>query len=147
MFKAETRYALHAVSLLANVEGLLSTHQMALRMEISGAMVAKVLHQLTMAGLVRGRPGPGGGYSLSRPATEITLMEVVEQGEGRDWGLSCLLGLPACDDEHPCVLHRSWGTLRDRIRSLLRRYTVADLAAGVVDLDAGLDPHAPEEGS
>ena len=141
MFKTETRYALHAMTLLAQADGLLATRSLAERMELSGAMAAKILHQLTTAGLVRGRPGPGGGYRLARPATEITLMEVVVVGEGPDWGMQCLLGLPHCDDEQPCPLHRSWGAMRDRIRQMLRYYTVADLAAGEVDLEGEL----PEE--
>ncbi len=144
MFKAETRYALHAASILAGSGDLISTRELAERMQLSGAMVAKILHQLTLAGLVRGRPGPGGGYRLQRPAGEIPLMEIVELGEGREWGLSCLLGLPECNDEHPCALHQSWGALRDRIRSLLASYTVADLAAGRVDLDCGTTPGAGE---
>ncbi len=140
MFKAETRYALHTVTLLAQAEGLTSTASLAERMELSSAMAAKVLHQLALAGLVQGRPGPGGGYRLARPAGAITLMEVVAVGEGPDWGMHCLLGLPQCDDAHPCALHRSWGAMRDRIRQMLEHYTVADLAAGEVDLDA--DPGA-----
>src|SRR6185369_9079038 len=41
---------------------------------ISQALTAKLLTQLASAGLVSGQPGPGGGYTLAKPARKISLM-------------------------------------------------------------------------
>ena len=135
MFKTETRYALHAMVVLADSEGLVPNSRLAERLDVSLPMVAKILNRLGRGGLVTSRPGPGGGYALARDAEEITLLDVVALWEGDDWGMRCLLGLPDCDDDHPCAMHNAWGKLRDRIRSMLSGHSVASMAAGEVDID------------
>ena len=42
------------------------------------AYLAKHLQAMSRAGILEAVPGPKGGYRLARPATEITLLEVVE---------------------------------------------------------------------
>ncbi len=135
MFKTETRYALHAVTVLARAEGLVPNSDLAVRLDISLPMVAKILNRLVRAGLVTSRRGPGGGYTLSRPAAEIRLREVVAPTEGREWGEGCLMGLPRCDDENPCALHPAWLKLRTRILSMLDDRTVQEMADGSVDIE------------
>ncbi|NTV03918.1 Rrf2 family transcriptional regulator [bacterium] len=140
MFKLETRYALHAAVVLAGNDALVPNARLAERLGVSLPMVAKIMNRLVQAQVVVSRPGPGGGYALARPAERIRLLEVVAPTEGDDWGQSCLLGLAACDDEHPCALHGAWGRLREHIQVMLRERTVAEMAAGVVDLDLKVVP-------
>ncbi len=135
MFKTETRYALHAVTVLARSEGLVPNAELAANLNISLPMVAKILNRLVQAGLVTSRPGPGGGYALARPAEEVRLNEVVAPTEGEDWGHGCLMGLPECDDDNPCAMHPAWLKLRTHILAMLNDRTVAEMAAGNVDLD------------
>lgn len=42
----------------------------------------RVLRRLVDAGMLRGVSGPGGGYALARPATQIHLLEIAEAVEG-----------------------------------------------------------------
>jgi Rrf2 family protein len=42
----------------------------------------KVLEHLAFAGLLRSAPGPDGGYRLTRPARDITVLQVVEAIDG-----------------------------------------------------------------
>lgn len=42
----------------------------------------KILQQLVKANVLRSKRGPGGGYSLSRPANKITLLDVIEAVNG-----------------------------------------------------------------
>jgi Rrf2 family protein len=46
------------------------------------AFLMKVLGQLVKAGLARSVKGPGGGYSLARPAKEISLLQIIEAVDG-----------------------------------------------------------------
>jgi Rrf2 family transcriptional regulator, iron-sulfur cluster assembly transcription factor len=135
MFKTETRYALHAVTVLARSEGLVANSELAAGLDISLPMVAKILNRLVQAGLVTSRRGPGGGYTLSRPAEDIRLREVIAPTEGEQWGRGCLMGLPRCDDENPCALHPTWLKLRTRILSMLDDRTVREMADGTVDVE------------
>ncbi len=139
MFKTETRYALHAVTVLARSAGLVRNSVLAEHLNISLPMVAKIQNRLVQAGLVVSRPGPGGGYALARPAADIRLREVVAPTEGEDWGQGCIMGLPSCDDENPCAMHTTWLKLRTHIMSMLNDHTVAEMAAGTIDLDLQVD--------
>jgi Rrf2 family iron-sulfur cluster assembly transcriptional regulator len=137
VFRTETRHALRALSALAHQE----TSSLAVLSPAAGVpapMLAKLLHRLSQADLVRGTPGPGGGYRLARPASEIPLREIVTLLEGPSFGASCLFGLPACSEENPCPLHLYWGEIRGRVFDLIDRHTVADLAAGVLSLSGAL---------
>ena len=135
MFKVETRYALHAMVVLAQEEGLVPNSRLAERLDVSLPMVAKILNRLGHGGLVSSRPGPGGGYSLARPAEDIVIMDVVALWEGEDWGMRCILGLPNCGADDPCSMHDTWGELRGYIQGMLHNHSVAEMAAGTVSLD------------
>lgn len=141
MFKTETRYALHAMVVLADSEGLVPNSRLAERLDVSLPMVAKILNRLGRGGLVSSRPGPGGGYSLARDASDISLMDIVSLWEG-EWGMGCLLGLPDCGDEAPCAMHNAWGKLRGRIQEMLTTHSVASMAAGEVDIEFDPEPEA-----
>jgi Rrf2 family protein len=52
------------------------------RQAIPERYLEQVFQTLRRAGLIRGKPGPGGGYMLARPASEITLLSIVEALEG-----------------------------------------------------------------
>jgi len=70
MFKTETRYALHAVTVLARAEGLVPNAALAKQLSLSLPMVAKILNRLVQAGLVSSRPPPrSGSSSRADPST------------------------------------------------------------------------------
>ena len=90
--------------------------------------LGKLLQQLAHAGLLHSQKGLGGGFSLARPADEISLLDIVEPLEHLSRWQTCILGRPKCSDKAPCVLHRRWGAVRDAYLDLLRDTTVASLA-------------------
>lgn len=52
------------------------------RQGIPPRYLEQILQRLRRARIVRGKRGPGGGYTLARAASEITLRDVVEAVEG-----------------------------------------------------------------
>ncbi len=56
---------------------LVSTAQLAEVTHVPMNYLAKVLQLLAKAELITGRRGVGGGYRLNRPATEITMLDVI----------------------------------------------------------------------
>jgi Rrf2 family iron-sulfur cluster assembly transcriptional regulator len=52
------------------------------RQAIPARYLEQIFQRLRRAGLVRSKRGPGGGYSLARPADEINLRQIVEAVEG-----------------------------------------------------------------
>ena len=52
------------------------------RQAIPGRYLEQIFRRLRRADLVTSKRGPGGGYTLARPAREISLRDVVEAVEG-----------------------------------------------------------------
>ena len=69
--------------------------------------VAKVLKPLAQAGLVEGFRGATGGYRLARPATRITLVDIVEALEGPLGMTECSVHAGACGIESSCGVRAS----------------------------------------
>ena len=72
---------------------------------ISQALTAKLLTQLAAAGLVKGQPGPNGGYLLSKPAEQISLYAIASLFELLDTPSLCAFGRGWCGNGDPCPLH------------------------------------------
>ena len=50
--------------------------------DIPDAYLGKVMFRLAQAGILRSKHGPQGGFSLAKPAKEISLLEIIEAVEG-----------------------------------------------------------------
>jgi Rrf2 family iron-sulfur cluster assembly transcriptional regulator len=106
----------------------------------------KTLYALGRFGLIQGKRGYQGGFVLTRPPEEITLLDVVRAVEHDKSAADCVLGLPGCSDATPCPLRRSWQKIWAQIEAELRRITVAQAAAAVRAARGGrlTTCHAPE---
>ena len=105
MFSQTTEYALRAMACLALApDELVPTSILADKTKVPANYLAKVLQQLAGGGLLRGRRGVGGGYTLARPSESITLLEIVNVVGDLHRVRSCPLGVhgPAL-----CPLHRA----------------------------------------
>jgi Rrf2 family protein len=93
--------------------------------------LAKIFRQLVEGGILMSAKGPGGGFSLARPAHDISLlqvMEVVDSGHQID---GCVVGLAQCNDHMPCPQHDLFKPIRQRLRAYLDTTTLADTAASL----------------
>lgn len=91
--------------------------------------LGKLLQTLAREGLVESQKGLGGGFRLARDARDICLLDVVEPLEHVSRWSGCILGRPECSDVNPCAIHDRWKRVRDAYLSMLRRATIAELAA------------------
>ena len=85
------------------------------RQNISPRYLEQIFQDLKKAGLLKSRRGPQGGYSLSRPAEEITVKEIVLAAEGELMLVNCVKGLrkdgeapPVCEFDNQCVTQSIW---------------------------------------
>ncbi len=60
----------------AQVRGRCASREISDACKLSLSLTSKLLNRLSSSGLVRGQPGPGGGYALARPPEEITLLQI-----------------------------------------------------------------------
>jgi Rrf2 family protein len=89
--------------------------------------LAKVFNRLSASGLIVTKRGYRGGITLSRPASEITLLEIVKAVEGERWIGPCLLGISECATNEMCPTSALWKQISQQIETVLRTTTLADI--------------------
>lgn len=126
---APLRHALQALAVVAARPGKsLELTAVARRFDLPEAALAKSFQSLVRAGVLSSKRGPHGGYRLDRPASGVTLAEVIEAlgGSDRRHG-RCLLEERVCSAGGTCALHAAAVEADERMRSALRALTLADL--------------------
>jgi Rrf2 family protein len=126
---AKADYAVRATAELAAVElgATLKAEQVALAQDIPLKYLLNILVELKHAGLVQSHRGSEGGYALARPATSITIADVIRAVEGP---------LATVHDTRPealryrgaaAELQAVWVAVRSSLREVLEQVTLADL--------------------
>ena len=125
MLSQTVEYALRAVVHLADrAPEARTTEQIAEVTQVPKAYLSKVLQSLVRSGVVRSQRGLGGGMTLSRSASEISLLEVVNGVDPLQRIKSCPLGLTT-HGANLCPLHRR---LDDSLEHLERSFSETSLA-------------------
>ncbi|HMP73717.1 MAG TPA: Rrf2 family transcriptional regulator [Kiritimatiellia bacterium] len=109
-------------------DDFLSIRDISEELDISFHFLTKILQSLTRAGIMTSSRGRTGGIVLAKPASEITLYEILHALGETDPFHSCILGLAACGDQSPCPLHAAWAVERIRLKSLFENMTLDQLA-------------------
>ena len=125
MFRKDTQHAMRAMAVLARLDGQSTLMAIAAAANAPVPVLSKILQRLGKHGLIAGRPGPGGGYHLTKPADAIRLEQIVDIFEGSEFGMRCLMGRDGC--EAKCPMHAPWVQFSTEIRKYLHQHTVADL--------------------
>lgn len=108
--------------------------EMALISEIAEAtsvpqtFLAKIFQNFARQGLVNSYRGTGGGFTLGRPASQITLREVVEAVEGPIVPNRCLIRKGTCERDEKCPVHPVWKKVQQEVVQILGNVTIKDLA-------------------
>jgi Rrf2 family protein len=97
---------------------------------IPGKFLDDILRVLRNAGLVRSHRGPEGGWTLGRPAAEITVADVIRVLEGPLASVRGLRPDQLPEDGVPEPMVSLWVAVRSSLRSVLEAVTLADLADG-----------------
>ena len=129
IYSSSTEYAIRALTYLARKpEGTaVPIKEVAEKEDLPPHFLAKIMQTLAKQGLLHSYKGRGGGFSLARPASDITLLEVIQAIEGPRFGEGCFLGLDECTEEGPCALHHEWGRIRQELFDVLGGNTVQEL--------------------
>lgn len=122
-------YALHALVFMATQKHNrpVPSHIVAQARGIPERFLLKVLKPLVSARVLASVKGPNGGYRLSRPASAVSMLEIVEAVDGPIRGQS-----PLSEDESDSSLNRKLDTIckqgADQIRRQLQKIHLSDLA-------------------
>lgn len=124
-------YAVRAMGELAVAGGgAVKAEAIATRQDISLTYLLDILRDLKRAELVRSKRGPDGGFTLSRPASKISLADVFRAVDGplADVHDESLRGLsyPPPAEQLPLV----WMAIRGSLRRVLETVSVEELVTG-----------------
>ena len=105
-----TRYALYAAMEMAAAgeEGQVTVARVAERYNIPGSVLAKVFQRLVRSGIALGTRGTGGGYSLARSPSKVTMLDVIDAFESGSQDGDVLLA----EEADPGIVDPGWGRLK-----------------------------------
>lgn len=124
-------YALRAVLEVAQnpADRRLTTANIASRQSIPPTFLAKIIFQLSVAGILRTTRGAHGGVALARPSEDINMLEVIEAIDGPIALNYCVINPDDCAFGPSCVMRPVWCDAQADLVTRLRRTTFAGLAA------------------
>ena len=108
-------------------EGTLPLRALAEGQHMPERYLSKIIQDLRRSGLIRSVRGAHGGYVLSRPADEITLLDVWEALEGPIRPVDCLDTPDACNMMAECLTRDVWDKLRGAFVEVLASETIGGL--------------------
>ncbi len=122
------RYAVTAMLDLAihYKEGPITLADISQRQGISLSYLEQLFARLRKRGLVESTRGPGGGYRLSRAATEIAVGEVITAVDEKVDATRCG-GNGNCQEDDRCLTHELWMDLSDQIFRFLQNISLGEL--------------------
>lgn len=91
---------------------------------ISLSYLEQLFSCLRKSGLVKGVRGPGGGYRLARPASEISIAQIITSVDENVDVTRCQ-GDGDCQDGERCLTHDLWTDLSKRLYEFLDNITLA----------------------
>jgi len=123
-----TDYAVVVLVDMARRDGVRAAQQLSEDTGVPLPTVAKLMKSLCHADLVASTRGAGGGYTLSRAPSDISVAHIIEAVEGP-------IAINACVDDNTddcglqglCSMHGNWERINQVIRRALRDVSLAEM--------------------
>jgi Rrf2 family protein len=123
-------YAVRAMVYLAQLEPTkkASTWKIAKEKSIPPSFLAKIVSQLSVAGLLQTSRGAHGGVSLAKPPESISLLDVVEAIDGPILLNDCIGDASTCVYDDSCPLKPVWCDAQKMLVEHLSKATFAQFS-------------------
>ena len=132
MLSNTSKYAIRAViylALFASNEKKSGIKEISNKLDIPTPFLGKILQMLAKHQILNSSKGPHGGFSLKKPAMDISIMEIIEIIDGTDAFDTCVIRTSPCNTNEPCSMHDTIAPLRREMKSMYMTETIADLAS------------------
>ena len=132
MLSNTSNYAIRALvylELYSSPEKKVGIKQMITDLDIPAQFLSKILQLLVKSKLLGSSKGPNGGFYLTKPAIDITMLDVVEGIDGKDNLGNCVIKSTTCDATEPCSVHHKLSLIRGQVKIMLTTETIADLVS------------------
>ena len=111
-------------------QGPVTGREIAAQEKLPADYVEQILLRLRRAGVIASTRGARGGYTLARPAAEISIRAVIHASELETFDLHCVshpVETDRCSASHNCSIRPVWVLLQTKIDEVLEGVTLADL--------------------
>jgi Rrf2 family protein len=134
MLSATCKYGIRAVIFIAaKPEPHINTglKEISKQLNIPQPYLAKILQILARKQILHSTKGPHGGFYLSVPAEKLTLMDIIDAIDGRNFFDSCYVTGEKCNFEKPddgrCVLHNDLRKIKVQLERFFSSKTIDQL--------------------
>ncbi len=135
MLSNTCKYAIRAVIYLAlnSKDGKkIGIKEISKELSIPTPFLGKILQLLAKNKMLLSTKGPNGGFTLARPAKEISLLNIIEIIDGLDLFEDCLIGLSSCSasahSDVQCPTHHKYLPISKQLYDLFNTETIEILA-------------------
>ncbi len=142
---AKSDYALRAlIEMASRADGrAVSAEELGKLQEIPHGFLQAILADLRRAGVVISQRGQSGGWRLARPATEVTVADVIRAVDGPLVSVYGLRPEAVSYNEEASVLQHVWIAARRSLRDVFEHVTIEALASA--DLPAEVTTRTADE--
>ena len=123
-----TDYAILLMVELTRQGETLSAHVLADRIRVEVPTAGKVLKLLAGAGLLSSYRGANGGYRVTRPASRISVAEIIAAIEGPIAMTECSVEVGLCHQEDSCHLRSNWQRISVAVARALEDVSLAEMS-------------------
>lgn len=139
MFSKACEYGIKATLVIAKnslvSQERIGVKEIAKEIDSPEAFTAKIMQILSKEGIVNSLKGPTGGFYIAKDDLDkISLAHIVKAIDGDSIYEGCGLGLSECGDDKPCPVHSQFKLIKERLKRMLTKTTLLELAS---DLDSG----------
>ena len=129
MISQTAEYALRAIVFLAGQKQVArTTVEIAEATQVPVGYLAKVMQNLSRAGLVKSQRGLGGGFTLASPPEKLTVLAVVDAVDPIKRYPECPLGIPS-HGRRLCPLHHRLDEAGAMVEKAFSESTIAEMGA------------------
>ena len=124
-------YAVVIMSVFAqHTDARFNAADMAEKTGVPQATVAKLLSALAKSKLLTSHRGVSGGFTLSKPADDITMADIIEAVDGPIALTNCIEHAPGdCNMESFCTMRPHWQAINGAVKTALGQVTLGEVAA------------------
>lgn len=150
LFSKASEYAIRAMMQVVESDAFpsFSPKDICSEAGIPEAFGRKALWEMAKGQIIKGTPGPGGGYQFVREPSEISLLDIVLAVDGQNAFAECPMGKrcqaqsedeefhscdkcalssPKCELSNLCPMHQMWREIRQFVISHLETTTLEDI--------------------
>lgn len=136
-FNTKTRYGLRAMVEIAretNNNGIFQK-DISERQDISNKYLDHIIYALKVSGLIANVKGKKSGYILTRPADQITILDINNAFEPGICVIDCIMMNYKCERENACSAKNFWTGLNNIITNYFQSTTLQDLLEQQIELE------------